>query len=170
MKESRQIAICGMMAALSIVILVVGAVLGIGMYAAPMLAGLMLIPIGHKLGRKYHIMIWAVVSILSFMLISNIEQNLMYLCLFGCYPIIRPWFERRRKGLRLALKLIYFNAVAISLEALIMLVLVPESMSAVLTVIFLALANLTFVCYDFIIPRAELLISKYLGRFISKIK
>ncbi|MBQ9166597.1 MAG: hypothetical protein IJX71_06730, partial [Oscillospiraceae bacterium] len=92
MKETRKLALGGMMAALSIVILMVGASIGIGTYAAPMLAAPLLSPVGRAMGKKYHVLLWIAVSLLSFLLVADVEQNLMYLCLFGLYPIIRPWF------------------------------------------------------------------------------
>ena len=42
--QSRRIALCGVLAALTVVILLVGTALGIGTYAAPMLASFLLIP------------------------------------------------------------------------------------------------------------------------------
>ena len=42
--ESQKIALCGVLSALSVVVLLVGNVLQIGTYAAPMLASFLLIP------------------------------------------------------------------------------------------------------------------------------
>lgn len=169
MKEARKIAYCGMTAALSIVMMVIGSIAGLGMYAAPMFAGLLVAPIGQQLGRKYHVLIWLVVSMLSFMLIANPEQNLMYLCLFGCYPIIWPLFMRiKSPKMQLLAKLAFFNVVVIALEALIVLVLVPEVMTAAMAVILILLGNIMFVMYDFMVPRADVLVKKLLGRIKKK--
>ena len=43
--ESQKIALCGVLGALSVVLLLVGAALQIGTYAAPMLAALLAIPV-----------------------------------------------------------------------------------------------------------------------------
>ena len=161
MKQSKIIADCGMMTAVSVVIMILGSVLGLGMYASPMIVGLCLIPIGNKYGKKYHILSWVAVSILCFILIANVEQNLMFLCFFGCYPILWPYFQRIPKSIRLVVKLLYFNVLIIALEMLIMLVLVPEIMGKWMLAGLLALGNITFLCYDFIIPRAETVIAKY---------
>lgn len=165
MKQAKRIAECGMMTALSVVIMVVGAVLGIGLYASPMIAGLLLIPLGRKYGAKYHAALWLAVSILCIILVPEIEQNLMYFCFFGCYPLLYPYFYRLRPPLRRLCKFLFFNIVIIAVEALVMLVLVPESMGVWMLVAFLLLFNLTFVCFDFIIPRFELLLNKYIGKF-----
>jgi hypothetical protein len=85
MKQSKIIADCGMMTAVSVVIMILGSILGLGMYASPMIVGLCLIPIGNKYGKKYHILSWVAVSILCFILIANVEQNLMFLCFYICF-------------------------------------------------------------------------------------
>ena len=43
--ESQKIALCGMLGALSVVLLLLGSALQIGTYAAPMLAAFLLIPV-----------------------------------------------------------------------------------------------------------------------------
>lgn len=162
--SSKAIALCGIMAALSVVLMVLGNLLGIGMYAGPMLAGLCLTPVGHKYGGKYHLALWAGVSILSFILVTNIEQNLIFLCLFGLYPILYPSFQKLPKVWRMMVKLLYFNVVMVALEMLIILILVPETMGTLLMIIMLLMGNFIFLCYDFLVPRAEFLIKKYLGK------
>lgn len=167
MKEARKIALCSMMAALSVVLMVVGSIAGLGMYAAPMFAGFCLLPIGREVGKKYHLMLWLVVSVLCFILVPNVEQNLMYFALFGCYPIFRPAFERLAKLPRIILKLLFFNVITVSLEILIMLVLVPESLGTAMIIVLLLLGNLTFIVYDFLIPRMERILAYYLKRIIK---
>lgn len=166
MKQSRRIAECGMICALCVVIMIVGGILGIGLYASPMFAGLFLIPLGRKYGRRYHLALWLAVSIISFLTVPEVEQNLMFLCFFGCYPILQPYFHRiQRKIPRVIAKFVYFNVVILAVELLVMYVLVPEAMSAALMLSFMLLFNLTFVCYDFVIPRFEILLNRYVGKF-----
>lgn len=158
-------AYCGMAATLSIVLLLIGSIAELGMYAAPMFAGMLLVPIGNRFGRKYHVLLWLVVSLLGFMLIPSPEQNLMYLCLFGCYPILWPLFMRiKRRWLRIAAKLLFFNLVVVAVEALVMLLLVPESLGTALAAALLVLGNLLFIMYDFLVPRTEALLKKLAGR------
>ena len=49
-------------------LLLIGGALGIGAYAAPMLAGLILLPAGRLLGAKLHTVLWLAVSLLAFVL------------------------------------------------------------------------------------------------------
>ena len=166
MKPAKVIAVCGILAALSIVILLLGALLGIGIYLAPMIAGGSLLLIRRAYGVKYHVILWLAVSILGLTLVPNLEQNLMYLCLFGCYPIFYPYLQKLGKGIRLLLKLFYFNAVFLAVELLLMLVLVPEAIDSLFFVVFLLLGNFAFLCYDFALPRFFVLLQRYLGKYI----
>lgn len=167
MNQTRKIALCGMMSALSVVIMAIGAVLGIGIYAAPMLAGLLLLPLGITLGRKEQLLVWISASLLCLMLIGDWEQNLMYLCLFGPYPILYPLFQKLPKGLRLMAKLAFFNLVTIAAEALVLLVLVPEPLNAGMILALLAVGNLTFLLYDRLIPLYALILHKHLNRIFK---
>ena len=63
--ESQKIALCGVLSALSVVVLLVGNVLQIGTYAAPMLASFLLIPVLEDYGKKYALLLYAVVSLIK---------------------------------------------------------------------------------------------------------
>lgn len=166
-QQSRRMAVCGMAAALGVVLMVLGAILELGMYVCPMFVGLCLIPIGKEWGVKYHLMLWAAISLLCLMLVSNLEQNLMFIGLFGWYPALRPRLQRLPPLSRLLVKLVLFNAIVIAIEALLIFVLVPESMGTVFTVILLVLGNVTFLLYDFAIPRFEWMARKHLKKLFK---
>ena len=163
-QQSRRMAVCGMTAALGVVLMVLGAILELGMYVCPMFVGLCLIPIGKEWGTKSHLILWAAIGLLCLMLVSNLEQNLMFIGLFGWYPALRPRLQRLPPLLRLVVKLALFNAIVIAIEALLILVLVPEAMGAVFTAVLLILGNVTFLLYDFAIPRFEWLARKHLKK------
>lgn len=162
MKRAKPIALCGMLAALSLVLMWLGAAMEIGIYAAPMLAGLCLLPVGRKCGKGYQATMWAAVSILSLLLVSEAEASLLYLGVFGCYPVIRPFFGRLPKGLRFAAKLVYFNIVTVALELLILRILAPEVMGAGFAAVLLLLGNVVFILYDFLLPLADRKLAKLL--------
>ena len=153
--SARRIAMCAMTAALCVVLMVLGAVLELGMYACPLLAGLCLVPIGKGYGRRYHITAFAVTGILCVLLVPNIEENLMFIGLLGWYPILFPRLQRLPRWLRLPVKLLIFNAVVIAIEYLVMTVLVPEVLGGVFLWILLILGNVTFLLYDWMLPRLE---------------
>ena len=82
--ESQKIALCGVLSALSVVVLLVGNVLQIGTYAAPMLASFLLIPVLEDYGKKYALLLYAVVSLLSLFLVPDKELVLFYVLVLGC--------------------------------------------------------------------------------------
>ena len=149
-----------MMAALCVVLMVLGAVLELGMYACPLLAGLCFIPIGQKYGRKYHLILFVATALLSFFLVPNIEENLIFAGLFGWYPILRPVLQKLPGVLRWLVKLAVFNGVVVAVEWLVMTVLAPEAMADVMLWVLLALGNVTFIAYDFLIPRLDALMGR----------
>ena len=142
--QSRRMAVCGVSAALGVVLMLLGNVLGLGMYLVPMIVGVFLIPIGKTWGIKYHVLLWIAIGILSLLLVSNPEQNLVFIGLFGWYPILRPVLQKLPLSLRVILKILVFNVIIVELEALVMLVLLPESMNAGMLILLLLVGNVTF--------------------------
>ena len=173
-KQASVMAGCSMMAALSVVILLIGGILELGMYACPMIAGLCILMVGDCYGRRCQIMTWVAVSALSFMLVPNVEENLMYLGVFGLYPILYPYFQKIPKGLRILAKFAYFNVIVIALEWLVVMVLVPEMRfhedpaGWIFWLSLLAMGNVIFWCYDRLLPRMEVKLRKRFGRMLPR--
>lgn len=154
-QQSKKMAVCSMTAAVGVVILLLGGVLGLGMYVCPLLVGLCLIPIGKRYGIKYQLMLWIVISLLSLILVPNPEENLMFAGFFGWYPALYPRLQKLPNTLRWIVKLLLFNGVVIALEALVMLVLVPEVIGESMLLLLLLLGNVVFVMYDRLLPNFE---------------
>ena len=159
-KRTRAMAICAMLAALSVVLMLLGAVLELGMYACPLFVGLCFVPVGQKYGRKYHVTLYAATCILCFLFVPNVEENLLLAGLFGWYPIVRPGLQKLNKWLGWIIKMLIFNASVVAIEWLVMKVLVPEYEEGILLWILLILGNITFLAYDFLIPRWEIMTRK----------
>jgi len=160
MEQTKRLTICAMMAAVSVVLMLLGAVLQLGTYAAPLLTGMLLIPIGNRYGRKYQVMLWLVIGVLCFMLVPSVEQNMMFAGLFGWYPIAYPALQKLPKLLRLPVKLVLFNGAVIAMEALLLWVIAPEAMEPGMMLVLLALGNVTFLLYDYLIPKTELILHR----------
>ena len=96
--ESQKIALCGVLSALSVVVLLVGNVLQIGTYAAPMLASFLLIPVLEDYGKKYALLLYAVVSLLSLFLVPDKELVLFYVLVLGYYPVLRVRLNNIRRS------------------------------------------------------------------------
>ena len=162
MEQTKRLTVCAMLAAVSVVLMLLGAVLQLGTYAAPLLTGMVLIPIGNRYGRKYQTMLWLVISGLCFMLVPSAEQNLMFAGLFGWYPIAYPTLQKLPRLLRLPVKLLLFNGVVIAMEAALIWLIAPEAMEWSFALLLLALGNVTFLLYDYLIPKTELILQRIL--------
>lgn len=160
MEQTKRLTICAMMAAVSVVLMLLGAVLQLGTYAAPLLTGMILIPIGNRYGRKYQVMLWLVISVLCLMLIPAAEQNMMFAGLFGWYPIAYPTLQRLPRFLRITVKLLLFNGAVIAMETLLLWLIAPEAIETGMILLLLALGNVTFLLYDYLIPKTELILHR----------
>ena len=158
--SAKRIALCAMMSALGVVLMVLGAALELGVYACPLLVGLCFVPIGKKFGIRYHIIVYAVTGILCLILVPNIEENLVFAAFFGWYPMVRPVLEKLPKIFSWVLKFLIFNAVIVAVEWLVITVFAPEAMPNVLLWTLLLLGNITFFVYDLAIPKITRLLER----------
>ena len=143
--ESQKIALCGVLSALSVVVLLVGNVLQIGTYAAPMLASFLLIPVLEDYGKKYALLLYAVVSLLSLFLVPDKELVLFYVLVLGYYPVLRVRLNNiRRSVLRWMAKFGCFNALLIVVLAPPELVQEFAAEGTPMLLALLALGNLSF--------------------------
>lgn len=165
-EQSKRMAVCGITTALGVVLMFLGNILGLGMYLVPMIIGMFLTSIGSTWGKNFQVLLWLAIGLLSLLLVSAPEQNLMFLGLFGWYPILRPTLQKLPKVLCIAVKFLIFNFVVIALEAFLIFVLAPEALGTTLTILLLALGNITFFVYDLAIPRFEYLAAKYLKKVV----
>ena len=158
-QTTRQIALSGVLAALAVVILLLGGVIPIGTYLAPMLASLPLIVLLAELPGGLCLGWYAVMSILGVMLCPDKETAFVFVFL-GWYPIARPALDRLLRLPRIAAKLLIFNLAAAALYALLILVfrleaLVQEAKETgfAMLLVLVVLGNLTFLFYDVLLNR-----------------
>lgn len=160
--SGRKVALCGLLAALGVVILLLAGWIGIGTYAGPLLAGLLLVPVQREYGKKIALTLWVAMGLLSLFLVPDVEESLMFLAFFGWYPAVRPGLERLSVGLRWVVKELVFNAAMIAVEGLMIFVLAPEAVTWWMALVLLALFNLIFLTYDWALPRVEELLARRL--------
>jgi len=109
--ESQKIALCGMLGALSVVLLLIGSALQIGTYAAPMLAAFLIIPVLEEYGPRYALTLYATVSILAVLFVPETELAFFYVLVMGYYPVLRVKLNGVKSTLlRWLLKFAVFNA------------------------------------------------------------
>ena len=133
--ESQKIALCGMLGALSLVLLLLGSALQIGTYAAPMLAAFLLIPVLEEYGTRYALTLYVCVAIL----------------VMGYYPVLRVKLNGVKSTLlRWVLKFAVFNAGTVLVYLLLFALLGPAVLDELLAdgvgmlAALLAAGNLSF--------------------------
>lgn len=168
-RDSRRIAVSGMMAALATAILLMGGVIPAATFIGPALAGIMLIPVLIEGGRRMALGAWIAISALSLMLCADKEAALLFAFL-GWYPVAKWPLEAKLPGWRsLPVKLLLWNACAGAMAALIFLVLRMDQviaeyreMGRVMLVAFILMANVTLVLYDRLLNTLAILYLKKL--------
>ena len=163
MTKAKQIALGGILAALAVVILILGGVIPVGTYIAPMLASLPLVVLLTELPGGLCVGWYAVVAVLGATLCPDKETAFVFVFL-GWYPIARPALDRLPRLPRLAAKLLIFNAAVAALYALLILVFRPEALlqearetGAVLLIVLVLLGNLSFLLLDLVLKRLVIL-------------
>ena len=167
-KESRKIAFCGLMVALSAALMLTGGLIPIATYCAPMAAGLLLLPIMLEYGKKSAWTAYAAVSLITLLLGTDKEAAFFYVFL-GYYPLLKWEIEQiKNKRLRLICKLLVFNLSVVAMYCILgfllnMQAIVQEftQMGTVLLLIFLLLLNACLLLYDrLLIPMIYLYANK----------
>ena len=77
-RKSRRMALCGIMVALAIVIMLMGGVIPLATFCCPVLASLTLIPVLMESGKKWTLMAYAATAALGLMLSPDKESALLF--------------------------------------------------------------------------------------------
>ena len=159
--KSREIALCGMMNALAVVLLSLGGRVPIATYCAPLLARAGLLPVQEEYGNKLAITAWVSVSLLALMLTPDRETALVYV-FFGWYPVARPRIASLPSRLvRLAVRLIIANAAILLLYGAVLRLmgLTADLLEGtfLLNAALLTMGNIVFLLLDLALARLTVL-------------
>ena len=92
MKQStKELALCGVMTALSVVLLCLGGVIPLAVYACPMLASCALLVLRERCSARYAWCCWLAVAILTLLLGPDKEAAALYLFLAIIRCCSRSW-------------------------------------------------------------------------------
>ncbi len=109
-RSSWAMAYCGMAAALSVALMLLGSVVPVLMFIAPAAASLLIATVCMECGMKMALTAYGAVSLLSLLFVPDKEVALVFVFLLGYYPLVKPKFERiRPKLLRGVCKLLLCN-------------------------------------------------------------
>ncbi|MEG1988991.1 MAG: hypothetical protein RR035_07365 [Oscillibacter sp.] len=168
---SRRMALCGVLSALAMVALMLGGLLPLATFCAPILAMVALLPILPEFGPRWAWAAYGATALLALLLVPDREMGLVYV-FFGGYPLLRPYLERiPTRPLRLAGKLLVCNAAMAALYAVVLFVFQLEAVTAEFSTLsagflglLLLLANANFLVLDLVIGRLTALWNHKLRR------
>lgn len=164
-EKSYKTALSGVLSALALAVMFLGGIIPFATYVSPVLASLCVLVVFAEQGLRQSLIMYAAVSVLSVLLSPDKEAALIFTVFFGYYPVIRSRIEvLRSKTVKLLLKLLIFNAAVIGLYCVIILLFpIPsvvsdfEGMSAAIIAVLVIGGNLTFLLYDKMISRVQIL-------------
>ena len=155
--QARHIAFGGMFAAVALVIMNLGGLIPVATFVCPMLCMMILAFVTKMCGRRIGWAWYGGVSILAFIMSPDKEAAAVFLFL-GCYPIVKPWFDRIRFGM--VLKLVFFNVLILVMYWLLICIFGMDQIAAeyaelgkLMTVIMLIMGNVIFFLLDRILMR-----------------
>lgn len=174
MKRTQKLALGGIFAGLAVVLMFLANFLPMLNIALPVFAGMALMPLMVELDWKWALGAYAAAGLLSLILIRNLDSLILFLGLFGWYPILKGVLEQKKlsRWVEYLIKLVCFNAaLAICCGLVFFLLGVTQLFSQILAfqygiVLFFVLMNLVFLLYDFCLRRV---VQWYLGFVRPKI-
>ena len=150
--NSKRIALCGVLCALGVVLMMLGGLFPLATFCSPALAALVLIPIMIETDRKMALGAYVAIAALSLLLAPDKESAL----LFTYSPILKPEIDKiRARWLRIVLKLLLFDCaagamllIATYLFGMAQIMAEYREMGRAMIVVFIAIANITMLLYD----------------------
>ena len=155
-RKSWAMAYCGMAAALSVALMLLGAVIPVLMFIAPAVASFLIATVCMECGKTMAWTAYGAVSVLALLFVPDKEEALTFVFLLGYYPLVKPRFERIRPALlRGTAKLALCNGSILLLYGLLLLLVPGGSISQDLkatalavSLTTLAMGNVAFLLYD----------------------
>lgn len=150
--RTHRMALCGVLTALAVVVMLLTGALGIGTFAGPVLAMAVLLPLLEEYGAKTALSAYIATAILGILLVPDIEMA--WVCAaFGWYPSLRPRIARLpSRMLRVLVRIALCTAVVLTLYGLLLrgLGLTADLQEATLAfnLLLLVMGNVVFLLMD----------------------
>ena len=121
--QAKQVAFCGMAAAVSVVLMMLSAIIPVFGYVGPMAASLALLWVLENFGKKAAILTWVAAAALILILGPDKESAFFYV-FFGWYPIAKPALDGIRSGFfRRLVKFLLFLLLSVAMDLVLIKVL-----------------------------------------------
>lgn len=178
MKSTFKIALGGVMAAFCVVLMFLTAIVPIGSFALPCIAGLILLMVSYEVGLNWALLTYAAVAVLSLLFAADKEAALLFTMFLGYYPILKEYLDKKIKNRALswAVKFLIFNVCAVSGFFIGVYVLgIPkegfEINGIYLPWLFLLIGEAAFAIYEICLSRIRVIyLTDFRNRIFHRIK
>lgn len=158
MKNTKRIALSGILAAMSVAVIYVGTVSELFSYSGCLLSAFIILFLKIEFGTASAASVYGVVSVLSWLLLPDKSVAAIYTFVAGLYPLFKSYFDRITNSfVRWACKLAAYNTVVAALYFAALAFFSPEIDAPWLIASVLLLANAVFVFSDLLADRLTLL-------------
>ena len=177
MRKTKKLALASLCAALGAVFLSFGVLLNVLDMTAALLASFLVLFCLLEMGFRWSVAVYAVISVLSLILMPGASSAWTFLLLFGYMPISKFGFERLCKKIAWIPKLLLFNALYAVMIFLLgeLLGFTAENSLGIppvaVYIAFFAVGNLLYIVCDILYGRlARIYLVKFRHRFARFLK
>ena len=173
--KTKNTAICGLMIALSVVLMMLTTLVPVFMYVLPIVTGLLVLFTADLSNKKWGVGVYFSTAFLSLLLITDKEAALTYALFFGYYPLIKDLIEKHPKPLAWFSKFILFNVAAVGIGVISFYLFGVSGeeyneFGKYTIPILLVMANVAFVLYDVCLSKNRFLLTQLALKFKKIIK
>lgn len=174
---SYRVALGGIVSALCLLCMFLAGIMPIFYLILPMAAGVLLMIIAEEVSMSWAWLTYTAVCLLSMLITADKESALVFIMLFGHYPMVRMYLQKLKfRLLRFIIKAAVFNICTIAFFYVTVFIFGIDQMLTDMNdigkyggILFLALANVIFVLYDFNLGALYVLyIKQLLPKFHAK--
>lgn len=170
---SFKVALGGVAAALSVLLMIAAGLTSTLIYAIPMFTGALLMVLVIELGSGFATAVYVAVSVVSLLILGNKEAAVMYVVFFGYYPILKGLLEKYFKPvLCWIIKYIIFNIAMVASYFIVTKIFMismedVEAFGKWALLLLLLAGNVVFAMYDVLLTR---LVTIYFYRWQKYVK
>ena len=173
--KTKNTAVCGLMTALSVVLMMLTTLIPVFMYVIPIVTGIIVLFVADVSNKKWGAGVYFSTAFLSILLITDKEAALTYALFFGYFPLIKESIEKLPKALAWILKIVLFNIAAVGIGVISFYVFgisgdEYDEFGKFTIPILLIMANVAFVLYDFCLTKNRFLLIRFSEKFKKMIK
>ena len=170
MKLTKKISICAMLASLGVVILYIGSLVELLDISVACIASFIILFCVAELGYACSFSVYAVISILSFLILPNKWVAAYFAFFFGIMPITKKIYEKTGKIISWILKLLTFNAELFAFYFIFSALDFFEKTEfiGIMLIAALIMLNIVFVLVDIVYGRFRAIYDVRFGHRIRK--